>query len=394
MGGFNHGHANRFAVHWRPDPDYRTQVNWARQMPCLLVVELSRGPDVMIEPRARVHFVPRLRARPRQQRPRAARAGAAPDVPYSGAVGHREPVDPARRQHRRGRGAARGRPSRGMRVRDGQPQLLAAGSTWRTAASQTSPSSPLWSATPGSKGIQLGGYSLLSSRRIGGGNDVVSPPGERPTHGNCPALTSPWGQQYFTALRAFFRAHPGSCSSPTTAPIPGTSTSRRARRCSAAWVIRSGCSGRSLPASTRRSARAASTCGSPTTTIWPGANECGMGYRETNWSLPRAQQVVHTRQNIYDGTWEKTPSMGWMFVPLTQYHGGGRRGDDRAARSSTSTTTAACSTATWDSGCRRSTAATGCTTRRACVISVRGRVAWFKRVPRHPRERCDPRSPA
>jgi hypothetical protein len=48
-----------------------------------------------------------------------------------------------------------------------------------------------------------------------------------------------------------------------------------------------------------------------------------MGYRETNWSLPRPQQVIHTRQNIYDGTWEKTPSMGWMFVPLTQYHGGG-----------------------------------------------------------------------
>ena len=48
-----------------------------------------------------------------------------------------------------------------------------------------------------------------------------------------------------------------------------------------------------------------------------------MGYREVNWSLPRAQQVIHTRQNIYDGTWQKTPSMGWMFVPLTEYHGGG-----------------------------------------------------------------------
>ena len=54
-----------------------------------------------------------------------------------------------------------------------------------------------------------------------------------------------------------------------------------------------------------------------------GSNKCGMGYRETNWSLPREQQVVHTRQNVYDGTWRKTPSMGWMFVPLTEYHGGG-----------------------------------------------------------------------
>jgi hypothetical protein len=48
-----------------------------------------------------------------------------------------------------------------------------------------------------------------------------------------------------------------------------------------------------------------------------------MGYRESNWSLPREQQVIHTRQNIYDGTWQKLPSMGWMFVPLTQYQGGG-----------------------------------------------------------------------
>jgi len=54
-----------------------------------------------------------------------------------------------------------------------------------------------------------------------------------------------------------------------------------------------------------------------------GSNKTGMGYREVNWSLPREQQVIHTRQNIFDGTWEKTPSMGWMFVPLTEYQGGG-----------------------------------------------------------------------
>ena len=50
-----------------------------------------------------------------------------------------------------------------------------------------------------------------------------------------------------------------------------------------------------------------------------------MGYRETNWSLPREYQEIIERQNIYDGTWEKTPSMGWMFVPLTEYHGGGEQ---------------------------------------------------------------------
>ena len=48
-----------------------------------------------------------------------------------------------------------------------------------------------------------------------------------------------------------------------------------------------------------------------------GSNKCGMGYREVNWSLPREQQRIHTRQNIFDGTWTKTPSMvGCSFLSL------------------------------------------------------------------------------
>ena len=54
-----------------------------------------------------------------------------------------------------------------------------------------------------------------------------------------------------------------------------------------------------------------------------GSSKTPMGYVETNWSLPRAQQEIIERQNIYDGTWQKSPTMGFMFVPLTQYHGGG-----------------------------------------------------------------------
>ena len=54
-----------------------------------------------------------------------------------------------------------------------------------------------------------------------------------------------------------------------------------------------------------------------------GTSKTAMGYRESNWSLPRELQIIHARQNIYDGTWRKPPTLGWMFVPLTQYHGGG-----------------------------------------------------------------------
>src|SRR5664279_1577982 len=54
-----------------------------------------------------------------------------------------------------------------------------------------------------------------------------------------------------------------------------------------------------------------------------GTNKIGLGYREVNFSLSREQQKILNRQNIFDGTWEKTPSMCWGFVPLTRYQGGG-----------------------------------------------------------------------
>jgi hypothetical protein len=54
-----------------------------------------------------------------------------------------------------------------------------------------------------------------------------------------------------------------------------------------------------------------------------GSNKTGMGYREENWSLPRDYQILIGRQNIYDGTWRKLSSMGWMMTPLVEYHGGG-----------------------------------------------------------------------
>ena len=54
-----------------------------------------------------------------------------------------------------------------------------------------------------------------------------------------------------------------------------------------------------------------------------GTHKIGIGYREVNFSLPRENQKILNRQNIFDGTWEKTPSMSWGFVPLTRYQGGG-----------------------------------------------------------------------
>ncbi len=55
-----------------------------------------------------------------------------------------------------------------------------------------------------SKGIALGGYSLLASRRVGGGNDVVMPEGMTPRFGNSPCLQSNWGIKYFEELYNFY----------------------------------------------------------------------------------------------------------------------------------------------------------------------------------------------
>jgi len=52
-------------------------------------------------------------------------------------------------------------------------------------------------------------------------------------------------------------------------------------------------------------------------------SKTGMGYTENDWSLPRQYQPLIERQNIYDGTWEKTPSMGGCTFRFMQYHGGG-----------------------------------------------------------------------
>jgi len=173
-----------------------------------------------------------------------------------------------------------------------------------------------------SKGIEIGGYSLLASRSVGGGHDVVMPPGERPTFGNSPCLHSEWGQSYFDKLYAFYEktgfmllehdgSYPGDVCTADHHPGHGGYDDSRWNQWKKISDFYKWCRARGVYLNV------------PDYYYLAGSTKCGMGYREVNWSLPRAQQVIHTRQNIFDGTWQKTPSMGWMFVPLTQYHGGG-----------------------------------------------------------------------
>jgi hypothetical protein len=148
------------------------------------------------------------------------------------------------------------------------------------------------------------------------------PVGMKPRFGNSPCIESSWGQEYFKTLYGFYEktgldilehdgSYPGDVCISTSHPGHkglGDSQWNQYRTISDFYKW---CRSKGIYLNV------------PDYYYLAGSNKSGMGYRETNWSLPREQQEIIERQNIYDGTWDKTPSMGWMFVPLVEYQGGG-----------------------------------------------------------------------
>ena len=321
FGGFTPLNTTQWSVHWLPDPDYGTQVNYLRKTPCLLEVRPTVGPEQTVPPGGtfesfRAFLLPHD-STDRERRGLALRRmyrTIAPWVTENPLMMHVRYADPKTVRAAIDQCAEVGFEmviltfGSGFNIENDSPEYLARMKQYADYAR--------------SKGIEIGGYSLLASRRVGGGNDVVSPPGTRPTFGNSPALASEWGREYFRKLYRFFPetgfallehdgSYPGDLDDAPRPPLQkGLADSRWVQ-----WRILT---------DFYKSCRARGVyLNVPDYYYLAGSSKCGMGYRETNWSLPRAQQVIHTRQNIHDGTWQKTPSMGWMFVPLTQYHGGG-----------------------------------------------------------------------
>ena len=321
FGSFTARQANSHVVRWEKDPLYTSQVNYNRDTPCLLKVGPTRGPAQDVAPGATFStfraFGLVQDSSSRERRGLAQRRmyrTLAPWVTENPLMHHLVASTPEAARAAIDQASEVGFEmlilsfGSGFNMENNDPAYL---ETWRKV-----------NAYAQSKGIELGSYSLLSSRKIGGGNDVVPAPGERVTFGNAPALTSPWGLEYFKKLYAFFKttgftvlehdgSYPGDWDVTTRLPLQkGLEDSQWAQ-----WKIINEyyrwCRGQGIFLNV------------PDYYFLAGSNKCGMGYREVNWSLPRAQQLIHTRQNIFDGTWDRTPSMGWMFVPLSEYQGGG-----------------------------------------------------------------------
>ncbi|MBP6826616.1 MAG: alpha-galactosidase [Saprospiraceae bacterium] len=176
-----------------------------------------------------------------------------------------------------------------------------------------------------SKHILLGSYSLFSSRRISDDDDVIDPATGRPGgafFGNAPCYGSRWGLAYLEKLKYFMREtgfdifendgpYPGDVCASTTHPGHKNLDDSQWRQMELQKSLYHWCNENGVYVN------------APDWYFLDGTNKIAIGYREVNFSLSRDQQKILNRQNIYDGTWEKTPSMGWGFVPLTRYQGGG-----------------------------------------------------------------------
>ena len=177
-----------------------------------------------------------------------------------------------------------------------------------------------------SKGILLGGYSLFSSRRIDDENDVIDPktglPDKGAFFGHAPCLASQWGINYLNSLKKFI-TETGFDLLEHDGPYPGdvcASTKHPGHKGldDSQWVQMDMQKG-----FYRFLNEKGVYINAPDWYFMDGTNKIALGYREVNFSLSREQQKLLNRQNIFDGTWEKTPAMGWGFVPLTKYQGGG-----------------------------------------------------------------------
>ncbi|MCD6337947.1 MAG: alpha-galactosidase [Verrucomicrobia bacterium] len=312
-------------AHWLPDPEYKTQVHYQRRTPCVLACYPPIGPGVRLAPgeswRSWRTWLLIHDSDGRERQGLAIRRAMRVLAPWC----TENPI----MMHLRRADSATFRKAVDQCADVGFEMIIYSfGSGINMENTNAAYLARIRADVDyaRSKGIEVGAYSLLSSRRISDADDVISPrtgkPDDDARFGHAPCLGSAWAQGYFRKLKRFIQAtgltllehdgpYPGDLCASTNHPgHRGLEDSQWAQ-----WKI---------SADFYRWCRENGIyVNAPDFYFLVGTSKTGMGYRESNWSLPRALQILHGRQNIYDGTWEKTPTMGWMFVPLTQYHGGG-----------------------------------------------------------------------
>jgi len=320
FGGNESPYYDNPAVKVTADPDYLTQVNYARRTPCLLRCEPPQmGPDADVAPAGTFEsfraFDLLLDSTERERRTLAQRRMYRTIAPWTAEnplMFHKVNSDPKsirdaiEQAHEVGFEMIIISFGSGLDLENTDSKYL---ETYKELAAEAR-----------SQGVALGGYSLLASRGAADPKDNTQ--SQPTTFGKMPCLGSEWGQWYLGQLRHFLGdagfgvlehdgSYPGDRCAATNHPgHHGLEDSQ--------WV-----QWRAITDFYKWCRSTGIFLNIPDWYCLSGGNKCTLGYRETDWSLPRAEQEIIERQNIFDGTWNKTASMGWMFVPLSQYHGGG-----------------------------------------------------------------------
>jgi len=312
-------------THWLTDSIYTSQVNYNYQTPCLLEIYPAKAPGIELQPGESFNSVRTcellMDSYDRERRGLAIRKmyrTIAPWTTENPIFMHLVSQDD-------------------QQVRDAVDQCAATGyealilsfgshcniedtskaniEKWKTLA-----------AYAHAKGIKIGGYSLFSSRKISPEDDVIDPVTLKPDaaafFGNAPCMGSKWGLAYIDKLKYFIGntgfdifendgPYPGDVCASTTHPGHKGLDDSQWRQMELQKGLYHWCNEHGVYVN------------APDWYFLDGTNKIALGYREVNFSLPREQQMILNRQNIYDGLWEKTPSMSWGFVPLTRYQGGG-----------------------------------------------------------------------
>jgi len=319
MAGDGNSHVANRVVRWGSDPLYGTQVHYDRQTPCLLECRLERGPDQEIAPGGTFEsfriFELLQDGGDRERTSLAQRRMYRTVAPYV----TQNPI----LMHVRGADAASVRTAIDQCAEVGFQMVIMtflSGFNFESRDKVYQAQYKELADYAHSKGIALGGYSLLASHGAGNGADNTQ--GAPTSFGVMPCLGATWGIEYLAQLKDFIATagldvleHDGSypgdeCAATTHPGHRGLNDSQ--------WVM-----WKAITGLYRWCLSEGVYMNVPDWYILGGATKTYMGYRETNWSLPREYQEIIERQNCFDGTWEKTPSMGWMFVPLTEYQGGG-----------------------------------------------------------------------
>jgi hypothetical protein len=312
--------ANKQAVRWLKDANYQTQTSYFHEAICQLEVGPEFGPDSDVAPGETMTSVRAFElsrdGTDRERRGLAQRRmyrTVAPWTQENPVMSHLIASDPATIRRIVDQASDVGMElvilsfGSGMNMENRDPGYQA---KYKEVADYAK-----------SKSIVIGAYSLLASRGAASAADNCGGPGARIRYGVMPCLAAQWGQGYLAQIKSFLTntgfgcfendgSYPGDTCAHTDHPGHHGLADSQWVQFQAMTGLYKWCRANGIYLNV------------PDWYIMNGSSKTAMGYREGNWGLPRAEQEIIERQNIYDSTWEKTSSMGWMFVPLTSYNGG------------------------------------------------------------------------